>query len=159
MDVKKGLGWVWPTITDRASAESAAKQGLWAAVWCAVVTAFVATLSLAGMTVLNGIDASSYVDALLFALIAWRIHHHSRWAAVAGLALYLFERVYAWSNGIPQGSVMVVVLTLMFIHSIRGAIAYHRLTQGPHQAPAAAGGSPKQSAATRPVQPPTRKAA
>ena len=159
MDVTKGLGWFWPTITDKASAESAANQGLWAAAWCAGVTSLLATLSLAGITVLNGIDASSYVDALLFALIAWRIHHRSRVAAVAGLALYVFERVYAWVNGIPQGSVMVVVLTLMFIHSIRGTYAYHRLTQGPHQAPAAAGGLPKKPAAARPVQPPTRKAA
>ncbi len=159
MDVKKGLAWVWPAITDTTSAETAAKQGLWAAVWCAGVTALLATLSLAGISVFSGIDASSYVDALLFALIAWRIHHCSRVAAVAGLALYVFERVYAWINGIPQGSVMVVVLTLMFIHSIRGTYAYHRLTQGPPQAPAAAGNPPKKPTATRLVQPPTRKAA
>ena len=95
MDLKQGLGWVWPAISDKTSAQSGARQGFWAAVWCAGVTALVAALSLVGASLFNGIDASSFIDAILFGIIAWKLRGYSRVAAVAGLGLYLLERAYA----------------------------------------------------------------
>jgi hypothetical protein len=100
--------------------------GFWAAVFVACITSLVAALALAG-TKLFGIDASAFLDAALFAGIAFGIKRKSRFAAVAGLCLYVTERIYMLKRGGAGGIVLGIVFTLLFINAVRGAYAYHRL--------------------------------
>ena len=129
----------WPPLNDMESAKKAARQGVWAAGIVAVVTALLAVLAGRGVKVLN-IDSWAFVDAALFAIIAFGIHKMSRVAAVAWVCLYVLERLYMWqTNGVKAGGIiMPVILTLAFINSIRGTFTHHRLSSGnpPGTAPA-----------------------
>jgi hypothetical protein len=121
--------WYWEDVSDVSGAEKAINGGFWAAVFVACITALVAGLALAG-TKLFGIDASAFLDAAIFAGIAVGIKRKSRFAAVAGLCLYVLERLYMLQRGGAGGIVMGILLTLLFINAVRGAYAYHRLTEG-----------------------------
>ncbi|MFQ5801544.1 MAG: hypothetical protein ACE5JQ_01445 [Candidatus Methylomirabilales bacterium] len=117
---------MWPTITGLESAKGAARQGVWAALFVAVVTAAVAILSHAGFPILD-FNLEALVDAALFAIVAWGIHKMSRTAAVCGLGLYLIERIYMWSNHGPKGFIWVIIISLMYINAIRGTFQYHKI--------------------------------
>lgn len=118
--------WFWPTITGLESAKQSARQGVWASMVVAVVTAGVAILSHVGVPILD-FNLEALVDAALFAIVAWGIHKMSRTAAVGGLGLYLIERIYMWSNHGPKGFIWVVIITLMYINAIRGTFQYHKI--------------------------------
>lgn len=123
---KKTTDWIWPTITDLESARAAARQGFWASIVVAVITAAVAVLAYAGFPILN-VNLEALFDALLFAVVAWGIHAMSRTAAVGGLGLYLAERIHMWSNYGPKGLVLTIIFTLMFVNAIRGTFHYHKI--------------------------------
>jgi len=118
--------WYWEDVSDLSGAEKAINGGFWAAVIVACITSLVAALALAGIKLL-GIDASAFLDAAIFAGIAVGIKRKSRFAAVAGLCLYVFERLYMLQRGGTGGIVMGIFFTLLFINAVRGAFAYHRL--------------------------------
>lgn len=121
--------WIMPTIEDQLSAKKVARNGVWAAAFCAAATILVVGLNAAGADIL-ALDHWALVDAALFIAIAVGIHRMSRTAAVAGLLLYLLERVYMIENlGNPGTIIQVLVLTLMFISSVRATFLYHRLTR------------------------------
>jgi hypothetical protein len=125
MAFTKKVDWIWPSITDTISAEKASKQGLWACAWCAGATLLFVVLSAFGISLL-GFDMWALIDALLFILIGWGIYKMNRFAANAGLALYIIERAAMWSEYGPNNPVMAIVITLMFINSVRGIFAHHR---------------------------------
>lgn len=116
METRKGLDWVWPSIVDVATAKKAANQGFWAAIFNAIVTIT--------MTLLGTFTIWSLIDAVLFAAIAFGIYKTYRAASIIGLCLYILERVDSWiSFGLPNTTPRVatfIILTLMFINSVRG---------------------------------------
>lgn len=118
--------WYWEDVSTLSGAEKAITGGFWAALIVACITTLVAALSLAGVKLL-GIDASAFLDAALFAGIAFGIKRRSRFAAVAGVCLYLLERIYMLQRGGVSGMFMGIIFTLLFINAARGAFAYHRL--------------------------------
>ena len=120
----KGWKAFWPSLDTLRGAEQAAKQGFWAAVFCAVVTAAFALLSIMGA------DLSALVDAALFAMVAWGLWNKSRAAAVFGLSLYVLERLYMWSTAGMQNPIIAVLFTLFFINGVRGTFAWKRLKTG-----------------------------
>lgn len=123
----------WPDVADVQSAEKASRAGYWAAVFVASVTALVASVALYLHRSVLGIDGFGFVDAVIFAGIAFGIYRMSRVVAVLGLIFYLVERLYAIanaSNASASANVMTVILTLQFVHGIRGTFAYHQLTRG-----------------------------
>jgi hypothetical protein len=120
--------WYWEDVSEISGAEKAMKGGFWAAVIVAGITSLVAALSLTG-TKLFGIDASAFLDAAIFAGIAFGIKRKSRFAAVAGLCLYVFERIYMLQRGGAGGIITGIIFTLLFINAVRGAFAYHRLNE------------------------------
>ena len=124
--------WYWEDVSDLGGAEKAINGGFWAAVIVACITALVALLSLAGVQLL-GLDVWALFDAALFAAIAVGIKRKSRFAAVAGLSLYIFERIYMMQRSGARGIVMGVLFTLFFINAVRGSFAYHRLKEGQAQ--------------------------
>lgn len=130
--------WYWPEFGNLADAEQASNAGFWAALICAVITAVVASISVFAKSAVMGIDSMAYVDALLFAVIAWRIRRRSRGFAVAGLVLFLIEKIFQFATQ-PKavvGILMAVALLMAFITGVRGTFAYHRMAAARELSPA-----------------------
>ncbi|NEP57063.1 MAG: hypothetical protein F6K31_08565 [Symploca sp. SIO2G7] len=125
---KKSKGWL-SEIDSITAARTTAKQGCWAAIFVATITAVLVSVSLTTPDPEIPLDAWSFIDAGLFAAIAWGIHKMSRIAAIAGLALYIIEIIYKCLNGSfsSSGTWLVIIITLAFINSVRGTFAYHKL--------------------------------
>jgi hypothetical protein len=119
--------WYWEDVSELSRAEKAINGGFWAALIVACITSLVVLLTFAGVQ-LFGLNAWAFLDAAIFAAIALGIKRKSRFAAVAGLCLYVFERIYMMQRGGAGGIVMGILFTLLFINAVRGAFAYHRLT-------------------------------
>ncbi|HAK87589.1 MAG TPA: hypothetical protein DHV16_09260 [Nitrospiraceae bacterium] len=126
MALPKNIEWIWPSIVDTTTAQKASKQGLWASAWCAGATIVFVVLAQFGSQMFN-FDSSALLDAFLFIIIGWGIYKMNRIAAVAGLALYIIERLYMWSASGPKNPAIAIFITLMFINSIRGIFAYHKI--------------------------------
>lgn len=84
--------WYWEDVTSVSGTEKGINGGFWAALFVAIITSLVASLSFAGVHIFE-IGASAFLDAALFAAIAFGIKRKSRFAAVAGLCLYVLERI------------------------------------------------------------------
>lgn len=126
MSSSKRTNWIWPSITDTASARKAAKQGFWASLYCGGATLLIVILNIFGVQLFD-FTPWALVDAVLFGIICWGLHKMSRTAAVLGLLLYMFERIDMWSRYGGVGIAMAIIITLMFINSIRGTFAFHNL--------------------------------
>ncbi len=122
--------WYWPTFGNVADAVQASNGAFWAAVFCAAVTAIFATISAFTHVGVIGVSASSYVDAVLFALVAWRIRRRSKAFAIIGLALFVLEKVYQYTtqplSTLGFSLVVAIALLFLFINGVRGNFAYHR---------------------------------
>ncbi len=112
---------LWPDVDDVVSAKDASRQGMWAAIIVGGVTAILAPLGFLG------VDAWALCDAVLFFSIAWGIYKVSRTAAVAGLLLFLLERIVMFTQTRQTGGIVALVLLLAFGNGARGAFAYRRL--------------------------------
>lgn len=121
----KILGSFWPSITDVVTAKKASQQGYWACLLIAGTTILLVVLSFFGIRLL-GFDQWALIDAFLFIVIGWGIYKMNRIAAIAGPALYILERI---SMGLEYGlknPIMVIIISFMFINSVRGIFAYHK---------------------------------
>jgi hypothetical protein len=129
-DSKEG-GWYWPKIGNVADAEDASDRGYWAALIVAAITTLFATISLATKADIATISPAAYVDAVLFGIIAWRIKRRSKSFAVAGLCLFIIEKIVQFSMQ-PQlaifGFAMAILILLLFITGVRGTFAFHQLS-------------------------------
>ena len=114
-------------VTSAAAAKKAARGGMWAAFFVAGVTAVFAVIAMSSGKELAGINGAALVDALIFVGIGIGIALFSRIAAVAGLVIYLAERLYMMSVNGPKGIFLSIVLTIVFINAVRGTFAWHRL--------------------------------
>ena len=131
---KKRKNWWWPTITDQASAIEASKAGFWAAVTVASITAMFATIALATQKEIASINAWAYLDAVLFSIIAWRIKRYSKFFAIAGVLLFVLEKVMLAQTQGAKGWPLAIILLLMFVSGARGVFAYHRYSNSEPQA-------------------------
>jgi hypothetical protein len=123
---KKNNFWL-PEIHDLASAQSAAHQGVWVCVLIIVVSwIFSVVFATANMT-------PNYQPLILasiaYGFIGMMIYRMSRLAAIAGLVLYLIDRiaVIAQTGGGTGNVSMMVLFIFAFANSIRGTFAYHRM--------------------------------
>ncbi len=124
------MAWFWPTIEDEGSAQAATKSAVGVSGFIAAVTALLSILSIAYRKPIGGIDAWGLADAVIFAVIAWRIHKMSRAWAIVGILMYLLEVGYKLVTS-PSGAlgVLTIVFILAYISAIRGTFAYHRYRQ------------------------------
>lgn len=129
MALYKRIEWIWPSIMDTVSAKRAAKQGLWASALCAGSTIIFVILNHFGIQMYS-FDMGALVDVFLFIVIGWGIYNMNRFASVAGLFLYLLERIYMWSQYGLKNPAIAIIISLMFINSIRGTLAYHKFSKG-----------------------------
>jgi hypothetical protein len=123
------MGWLTQKITDIESAKKAAMYGFWASLIVASVTAIFATISLITKKAVLSIDAYAYVDAILFALFAWRIKKLSRVFSVVAILLFIVEKVDLARTQGTHGLPLACILLVCFINGARGAFAYHRLNR------------------------------
>ncbi len=118
-----------PTIDDVESAKKAARQGGWYAMVIGIVTATITTFAVTGVTNLFGLDAYSYVDAVIFLLLAFFIFRMSRTAAIIALGLYVGEQVLQLLDTGGKSGGAGIVLGFFFVNSVRGTLAYHRFVK------------------------------
>jgi hypothetical protein len=125
---REPVRWYWPSFGNRADAVQACNAASWAAVFVTGVTALMATVGIFSATPILGITAWAYLDAVVFAVFAWRIRARSRGFAIAALALFVLEKIFqiATQPSAWVGIAMAVILTLLFINGVRGAFAWHR---------------------------------
>lgn len=140
-----GKNFFWPDVSSIENAKKAAGYGVGAAIFVAIVTAGLATWALiAQKTVVGFVDAWAYVDAVVFFAIAFGIYKESRFAAIAGLVLYVFEKWFQLQvTGELKGAVLAIFMIMFFISSVRGTYALRRLrAQVSDQSTAAGDGVP-----------------
>ncbi|HJS51053.1 MAG TPA: hypothetical protein VJ781_04065 [Pyrinomonadaceae bacterium] len=121
--------WYWPTIVDLPGAIAASNKGVWAAGIVAAITFIVATMSLLLGQAVGGFDPWSYIDAVLFGLIAWGTYRRSRICAVTGLVLFIIEKAFqlvAFGLGI-LGLGVAGFFVVLFVIGVKGTFAFHRL--------------------------------
>lgn len=123
-------------IDSKESAKKAVAQAYVVAYVIATITMIFALISLAMGESIGGIDAWAMFDALLFALVGIGIQFYSRAAAVAGLALFILEKMYMISEGQTNGMGLFIALAFMvgLINGVRGTYAYQRFQNAEHAA-------------------------
>jgi hypothetical protein len=116
---------IWPPLETAEQARKAANYGVIAAVFISLVTALVASWAMgARKTALGFIDGLAFIDAIIFACVAFGIYKRSRFAAIAGLAFFLYEKIYqVIVTGHLEGAWMAIILTVCFVHATRGVYA------------------------------------
>lgn len=147
--------WFWPDVSDLDGAKETARYGMWCAVFVAGVTTFVVLLASFGISIL-GTKPSALLDAFLFAGIAFGLSRYSRFAAVAGFVLFVFEKVYLFmkTGSFLSVGVLGILIALGFWNSIRGTFAYWKLNGGAPSGGMAGmiGRRPAASPGARPLQ-------
>ena len=111
---------LWPDISDTVAAKTAARNGMYASFFVAGATILAA--------VFGYVPRNAVFDAVLFFIIGMGIRWMSRFAAAAGLVLYLLEQLSAMAKGrVFVNFVMLVILTALFVNSVRATWLFRRL--------------------------------
>ena len=123
--------WFWPDVSTVEGAKEAARYGMWCAVFVAGATTLFVLLAIFGVS-LMGVKPTALVDVLLFVGIAYGLSRNSRFAAVAGLALFILEKIYmlVTTRSVLSVGVVGIIIALGFLNSVRGAFSYWKLTGG-----------------------------
>lgn len=120
---------IWPRISDKESARTAIKDGVWAAL---VIVFFDVVIAVYTLTVRQKFaghyDAWILVDGFLFAVIAWRMWRNSRAWSVIALVLMALEIEDKLRSASSTFGVVTVLLFLAFLNAVRGTFAFHRHT-------------------------------
>lgn len=103
-------------------------RAMYASLFMSGGTLFFLGLSTQGFNPLN-IDSIALIDVAIFLLIAWRIYAMSRIAAVAGLIFYLLSQLVLIADFGFTMSIIPILITLTFIHSVRGTFAYQKFKE------------------------------
>jgi hypothetical protein len=107
-----------PEINSRESAIQVTRQGVLAAVFTCVTTVIVGVLSILGFT------PYSLVDAIIIAVVAWRIYRLSFSWSVIGLVIFIIEKVaqlFSSTTAHPNiiGWIVALALVMCYVNSIR----------------------------------------
>jgi len=127
------MSWYWKEITDTETASDATKAAVGISYFVAAVTGLVATLSVVYHKPILGLDAWSFLDAILFVVIAWRIGKMSRIWSVIGILLYVVEALFSLATKAGGIGVLTIVFIVAYINAIRGTFAYHRYARQSEQ--------------------------
>jgi hypothetical protein len=126
--------WYWPAVDTRRNASFAIEEAFWAASLVSVFTALT-TLAFVVGNDNAAVNAMGFVDAAIFAGIAFGIRRKSRTAAVLGLVLYVSNVVYVFVIAGPRLPLIPAFVTLAFLHGVRGTFAYHEFPALPADLP------------------------
>jgi hypothetical protein len=155
--------WAWPEISDEDSARNAAHvAGGWAFA-VAGITTLLAVISMAGAPIM-GMSAWSLLDAVLFAVVGWRVWNGSRPWAVTGLVVYCLEIAMNVIEHPPGVGILTIVVVLALVNGVRGTFALHKYVEmnkpQPQDQPMAqsAGATYMPTSSTPPPPPPSAPA-
>ena len=112
--------WLWPKITDAASARQACRLGYWAATVLALLFCMSGTLAMLTPLSTGPNHEWDWFDAVVFMLIGWNVRYHSRNFAVLGVIFCAFE---LWVRFSPFSLLGWLLLLLWSFHGARGAQA------------------------------------
>jgi hypothetical protein len=126
--------WYWPAVDTRRNAGFAIEEAFWAASLVSVLTVFITVVFMTGSEA-PAQNAFGFVDAAIFAGIAYGIRRRSRTAAVIALVLYVSNVVYAFIIVGPSLRLLPAFVTLAFVHGVRGTFAYHKFPALPANLP------------------------
>ncbi|MCX5671417.1 MAG: hypothetical protein NTU94_08885 [Planctomycetota bacterium] len=134
--------WLWPSVRTLQSAHEATRRAFWWSVVFAFMTGLMSFLALWDVpsVLAIGIGPESLITAALLAGIAVGLYRHSRFAAVAGLALIIAEIIarfsdIAWpetgsaSSNYAAKLFVPIICMFVLIGAVRGTFAYHRMRQ------------------------------
>ena len=103
--------WLWPKVDDLASAKLASQIGLWGAATISTLTVAAVCISSASQRYKLEGEVWSYIgSAIWMAVVAWRIKHYSRFFAVTGATVFIFEKLFLTPGYIG----MALPLSLLF---------------------------------------------
>ena len=121
---------IWPNVSDLDSAKKAARYGSGAAIAVSVLTiieGFISIFSNYRIVAWNRIGAVSLFLAFIMILIAYGINRMSRIASVTGFLVFLAYIISKWSVGIYPRPAVLIIISFLYFHSIRGCFAYQSL--------------------------------
>lgn len=129
MTEKRKTNMWWPDVSTLEAARQARMYGVWAAAITALLTSLLAAWSLgAGKEAFGFVDAWAFLDAAMFAAIGFGIYKGSRFAALAGLILFVAEKILQVAmTGKLGGFIMAFLFVLLYITAVRATFALHRL--------------------------------
>jgi hypothetical protein len=108
---------LWPEMESRVSAIQVTRQGVLAAALSCSLTALVSALSVGGYTLYN------FLDALIFAIVAWRIYRLSFSWSIFGFVFFLVERIDGVMRGTIKinlvGWIIAAAFVMCYVNSIR----------------------------------------
>lgn len=118
----KNIDPFWATIKDKETAIIVAKNASYFVFLLTIISAILSGFQLFGATRLG------LIDSALFGMIGFGLYKLSRFAAVAGLLIYLLGKVYTFIVylTIPQ-SFWIILISLVYINGIRATFVYHKL--------------------------------
>ncbi len=129
--------WFWPKVSDRENAQFAISEAFCVAVALSAIMAMLAAIEVL-RTSAESFDAQPFLSPVQYAGLAFGIYRKSRIAAISALALYLVGRGYLWIKAGPYFGVIPVLITLAFLHGVRGTFAYQKLPPRPGDLPSLA---------------------
>lgn len=116
-----GLSSYWSKIEDSDKAIQVMHSG---AVAAAISSALTATISIVAIWVghpILGCDAWGLIDAAFFAVVAWRVYRLSLGWAVAGLTMFVVEKVLMFADN-PRstgGFIVAIIFFLYYLNAVR----------------------------------------
>lgn len=118
-----------PAYSTIEEARTAAKGGIWAALFVAAMTGVVSLIAMNSpeFEASSGYNAWTLIDAALYLLIAFGISRMSRLAAVAGFSLFLVAKLDQWLAGDFKGALVAILLLAAFGRSIHASFVYRRI--------------------------------
>lgn len=126
---------LWPDLKDRASARKEARSAAIAAWLVAGISTLFALLPFLGVD--TGVNLWAIIDAVLFIAIGYEIYKMSRVAAIAGLVLFIIEKLMAPPTGYSW--LLAIALISAFITGVRATFAYPGLSDEKSKAAASSG--------------------
>jgi hypothetical protein len=126
--------WYWPDVDTRRSASFAIEEAFWVASFVSVLGVLLTAVVVFG----SGdpiVNAWGFVDAAIFGAIAYGIRRKSRTAAISGLVLYASNVVYGFIVFGARSPLIPALVTLAFVHGVRGTFAYHEFPALPANLP------------------------
>jgi hypothetical protein len=125
------FNWFFPDkIETPDQIKTTLKTGAFACAIVAVTTIFAASYSIYREPILD-LDAWSYVDAVLFAILGYGIFRGSRVAAIIALVIFVWSRYVMYVDEGKFGGVLSILVLAMFITGVRGAFAYNKRSPSP----------------------------
>jgi hypothetical protein len=139
MPFDKDSDW-WPTVNNPERAVRAMRLGSASVTLSAALTAAISFVAISSGRPVFSVNGWRLTVAALLSIVAWRVYRLSLPWAIAGLALYTFDKLYLFAN-YPQFGFRLVAAVLFFpyyVNAVRGGLYLRRTrTKGPASNPPA----------------------